>query len=198
VHHRSAGLRARLATSDDVTACAAIYRPYVERTAVSFEASAPDAAEMAMRMARVQERSPWVVVEMDGVVRGYAYGSRHRERPAYDWTVETTVYVDPEARGRGVGRAAMAALLAILRLQGFHLAVAGITLPNPASVGLHLALGFERVGRFDAIGWKHGTWHATEWYGLELGPRGEAPTPIRPLPEIRESAAVRAALAGTS
>lgn len=191
-------LRARLAAADDGPACAAIYRPYVEASAASFEAVAPGEAEMAARIARVQQRTPWVVVELDGVVAGYAYGSRHRDRAAYDWTVETTVYVDRDARGRGLGRAAMTALLPILRLQGFHLAVAGITLPNDASVGLHRALGFEPVGTYRAIGWKLGRWHDTAWFQLELGPPGEAPAPIRPLPEVRDSPAVLEALRGAS
>lgn len=171
----------RLATPDDGAACAAIYRPYVEATAVSFETRAPDAAETAARIARTLERTPWVVAEADGVVRAFAYGGRHRERPAYDWTVETAVYVDADRRGLGLGRAVMTALLSILRAQGFHLAVAGITPPNPGSVGLHRALGFERIGLFQAIGWKSGEWHGVEWFGLELGDRTRAPGPVRPL-----------------
>ena len=91
------------------------------------------------------------------------------------------MYVDRDFARRGIGRAAMTALLEILRLQGFHLVVAGITQPNPASTGLHLALGFERIGEFGAIGWKEGRWHGVEWYGLELGPRDRPPAPIRPL-----------------
>jgi L-amino acid N-acyltransferase YncA len=174
----------RLATPGDAAACAAVYRPYVESAAVSFELAAPPPDEMAARIARTLARTPWLVAEVGGTVRGYAYGSRHRERPAYDWTVETTVYVDAAFQGRGVGRALMTALLAILRRQGFHLAVAGVTLPNPGSVRLHRALGFERVGEFGAIGWKHGGWHAVEWYALELGSRSEAPTPIVALPDL--------------
>ena len=180
---RPAALRVRLATPDDGAACAAIYAPYVAETAISFEVAAPTADEMAARIARTLERTPWLVVEADGIVRAYAYGSRHRERPAYDWTVETTVYADRAFHGRGTGRAAMTALLAILRRQGFHLAVAGITQPNPGSTGLHLALGFRRIGEFEAIGWKDGAWHGVEWFGLELGPRSERPSPIVPLAE---------------
>jgi L-amino acid N-acyltransferase YncA len=171
----------RLATVDDGAACAAIYRPFVEATSISFELEPPTADDMAGRISRTIARTPWLVVEVDGVVRGYAYGTRHRDRAAYDWTVESTVYVDRAYAGRGIGRAAMTALLDVLRRQGFHLVVAGITQPNPASTGLHLALGFERVGEFGAIGWKQGRWHGVEWYGLELGPRDAAPTPIRPL-----------------
>ncbi len=171
----------RLATLDDAAACAAIYGPYVQDTSISFELEPPTADEMAGRIAKTIARTPWMVVETDGVVRGYAYGTRHRDRAAYDWTVESTVYVDRDFARRGIGRAAMTSLLEILRLQGFHLVVAGITQPNPASTGLHLALGFERIGEFGAIGWKEGRWHGVEWYGLELGPRDRPPAPIRPL-----------------
>jgi L-amino acid N-acyltransferase YncA len=174
----------RLATTADAAACAAIYAPFVEDTPVSFELRPPTADEMAERLSRVLERTPWIVAEVDGVVRAYAYAIRHRERPAYDWTVETTVYVDDAFTGRGLGRATMTALLDIMRRQGFHLAVAGVTQPNPASTGLHLALGFRRVGKFEAIGWKAGRWHGVEWFALELAPRDRTPEPIRPLADV--------------
>ncbi len=174
-------LTLRLATPDDAAACAAIYRPYVERSAISFELVPPDAEEMSRRITRVMERTPWVIAELDGVVHGYAYGSRHRDRAAYDWTVETTVYIDEAFPRRGIGRACMTALLDILRLQGFHLAVAGTTLPNDGSVGLHRALGFRHVGEYPAVGHKLGAWHGVDWYALELAPRANDPPPIRPI-----------------
>ena len=161
-----AGPVVRLAGPEDGAACAAIYGPYVQETSISVELTPPTAGEMTARIARTIERTPWLVVEVDGVVRGYAYGTRHRDRAAYDWTVESTVYVDRAFAGRGLGRVAMTALLEILRLQGFHLVVAGITQPNPASTGLHTAIGFERIGEFRAIGWKEGRWHGVEWFGL--------------------------------
>ncbi len=192
----AAGLTLRLAEPDDGAACATIYRPYVEKTAVSFELEPPSAAEMAARIARVLERTPWVVAELDGVVCGYAYGSRHRDRAAYDWTVETTVYVDEALPRRGVGRACMTALLAILRLQGFHLVVAGVTLPNDGSVRLHQALGFERIGAFEAIGHKLGRWHGVDWFGLELGPRLTEPPPVMPIAALEGTPEVAQALGG--
>jgi phosphinothricin acetyltransferase len=178
-----AGPIVRLARPGDGAACAAIYGPFVEDTSISFELTPPTADEMASRIAKTTARTPWLVVEVDGIVRGYAYGTRHRDRAAYDWTVESTVYVDRAFAGRGIGRAAMTALLEVLRLQGFHLVVAGITQPNPASTGLHTSLGFERIGEFREIGWKEERWHGVEWYGLELGPGDRAPAPIRPLAE---------------
>lgn len=188
--------RARLATPEDGAACAIIYAPFVTDTVVSFEAVPPDADEMAARIARTIARTPWVVAELDGVVRAYAYGTRHRDRTAYDWTVETTVYVDQAYARSGLGRIAMSAVLAILRLQGAHLAVAGITPPNEGSVGLHQALGFTRVGEFEAIGWKSGAWHGVEWFALELGPREGEPVPLVPLPQLVGTPELEAALAG--
>lgn len=188
-----APITVRLATIADGAACAAIYGPFVERTSISFELTPPTADDMAARIAKTTERTPWLVAEVDGIARGYAYGTRHRDRAAYDWTVESAVYVDGGFAGRGIGRATTGALLDVLRLQGFHLVVAGITQPNPASTSLHQALGFERIGQFDAIGWKQGSWHGVEWYGLELGPRDQAPAPIRPLAEAIADWEARAA-----
>ena len=190
---RAAPLRLRLATPDDGPACLAVYAPYVRDTAITFELEPPDPAEMSARIAKTIERTPWIVAEVDGVVRGYSYAGSWRERPAYSWTAESTVYVDGNHRGLGIGRATMVALLDMLRFQGFHSIVAGITPPNPGSVALHLSLGFERVGTFEAVGWKHGSWHGAEWFRAEIAERTE-PASIRPLPEIRDSAEVRAIL----
>jgi len=188
--------RVRLATADDADACAAIYAPYVAETAISFEIVPPTADEMAGRIAKVMAHWPWVVVEVDGVVRGYAYATRHRERPAYDWTTETTVYVHREFHGQGLGRAAMRGLVAILRLQGFHLLVAGITAPNPGSFGLHRSLGFGRIGEFEAIGWKSDAWHGVEFWGLELSPRDPVPDPVTPIGDLMGTPELAAALEG--
>ena len=186
----------RLATPADGAACAAIYAPYVLKSAISFELEPPSEGEMAARIERVTAHWPWVVVEVGGVVRAYAYGTRHRERAAYDWTSETTVYVDGAFRGRGLGRIAMRALVAVLRVQGFHLLVAGITAPNPGSLRLHESLGFGRVGEFDAIGWKSGAWHGVEFWALELGPRDAVPEPVTPITRLAGTPELEAALRG--
>jgi phosphinothricin acetyltransferase len=186
----------RLATPDDAAACAAIYGPYVAETAISFELTPPTADEMAARIEKVTAHWPWLVVEVDGIVRAYAYGTRHRDRPAYDWTTETTVYVDRDFRARGLGRIAMRSLIAVLRLQGFHLLVAGITAPNPGSFRLHESLGFERIGEFEAIGWKFDGWHGVEFWGLELGAREPVPDPVTPIRELVGTPELEAALRG--
>jgi L-amino acid N-acyltransferase YncA len=194
----SSSVTVRLATTADAAPVAAIYAPYVLGTAISFELEPPGADEMAARIARTLERTPWLVAELDGVVHGYAYAGRFRDRPAYDWSIESGIYVDGASRGLGLGRALMLALIAVLRLQGFRLLVAGITPPNPSSVGLHLALGFERVGLFEGVGFKAGAWRGVEFFELALASRvdGEAPTPIRPLPTLRGSPELARALRG--
>jgi L-amino acid N-acyltransferase YncA len=168
-------VRVRDATEDDGAACAAIYAPYVTGTAITFEYEPPTAAEMAGRIAAAQQSHAWLVLEDDGRVVGYAYGGRHKERAAYRWSCEVSVYLEPGRRRSGGGRALYEALLDRLTERGFRTAVAGMTLPNDASVGLHAALGFEPVGTYRRIGWKLGAWHDVSWVQRELGPAGAPP-----------------------
>jgi phosphinothricin acetyltransferase len=158
----------RPATPDDAAAVAAIYAPFVEQTAVSFEETPPTSVEMAGRIAKAQSRWQWLVAEDGGVVVGYAYGSQHRERAAYRWSVEVSAYVDGAHRRRGIGRALYGVLLPHLAHKGFCTAFAGVTLPNDASIGLHTAVGFTPIGVFRSIGWKFGAWHDVAWYQLRL------------------------------
>ena len=185
----------RLATEAAAAAVAAIYAPFCEATPVSFEETAPTPAEMAGRIRKILEQYPWLVLDDGGVVAGYAYAGKHRERPAYRWSVDVSVYVDPGYRRRGVGRALYAALFALLRLQGFFKAYAGVTLPNPASVGLHTAVGFAPVGVYRGVGFKHGAWHDVGWYQLALQPERPAPEEPRPVAAVLASPEGRAALA---
>jgi L-amino acid N-acyltransferase YncA len=161
----------------DAAACAAIYAPYVEGSPVSFEEAAPDAAAFAARIARIAATHPWLICERDGAVAGFAYGAPHRERAAYRWAADVSVYVDPAHQRRGIGRALYEALLERLRQQRFHVACAGITLPNAASVGLHESLGFELVGVYRAIGWKAGAWRDVGWWQLRLLPSHDGSVP---------------------
>jgi L-amino acid N-acyltransferase YncA len=184
----------RLATPADGPALADIYRPAVVDFATSFELEPPDGAEMARRIARVMERTPWLVCERDGAVLGYAYAGAHRDRPAYQWSVEVSAYVHGDARRLGVGRALYASLFAALAVQGFRSAYAGVTLPNPASVGLHAAVGFTPVGVFRGVGYKHGAWHDVAWFELPLAPRDADPPPPRPVRDCRDDPAFLAAL----
>ena len=180
-------MRVRLSDPDrDAAVVSAIYRPSVEEGLASFEEVAPDASEMARRMSATLARTPWLVAEDDaGRVIGYAYAGAHQERPGYRWSVNISVYVAEGGRGQGVGRRLYDELLPILRRQGFVKAYAGITLPNPASVALHEAIGMRRIGVYERVGFKLGSWHDVAWYGLRLAqPGGTPPEPI-PLPELR-------------
>jgi L-amino acid N-acyltransferase YncA len=159
----------------DAAACAAIYAPNVTAGVASFEDEPPDAAEMERRIADTSERYPWLVAERGGAVAGYAYGTVHRTRRAYRWVVEVTVYVDARRHGSGVGRQLYEALLPLLARQRLHLAVAGITLPNDASVALHEAVGFKPVGIYREIGYKNGAWHDVGWWQAQLRAAGEVP-----------------------
>ena len=187
--------RIRLATPEDGSALARIYRPAVTDSATSFELEPPDATEMASRVARVLERTPWLVCELHEQVVGYAYAGRHRDRPAYQWSVEVSAYVSGDVRRAGVGRALYASLFAVLALQGFRNAYAGVTLPNPASIALHTAVGFTAVGVFRQIGYKHGAWHDVGWFERQLAPRDASPTAPVPLPELADAAVLRHAYA---
>jgi L-amino acid N-acyltransferase YncA len=156
-------LKVRDASELDAEACAAIYAHYVTDTAITFETNPPPPAEMATRIATAVRAHAWVVLEDDGRVVGYAYGGPYKARAAYRWSCEVSVYLEPGRRRTGAGRALYDALLARLADRGFRTAVAGMTLPNEASVGLHRAMGFEPVGTYRRIGWKHGTWHDVAW-----------------------------------
>jgi phosphinothricin acetyltransferase len=150
---------ARDATPQDAEACAAIYAPYVTDTVITFEYVPPTAAEMSGRIAAAQGRHAWLVLEEDGRVVGYAYGGPFRSREAWQWSCEVSVYLETGRRRGGGGRALYEALLARLTERGYRTAVAGMTLPNEASEGLHRAMGFQPVGVYPAIGWKFGAWH---------------------------------------
>lgn len=154
----------RPARAKDAAACAAIYRPYVTESWVSFELESPDDTEMARRIADYGTSHAWLVAESDGAVIGYAYGSPHRTRAAYASSCDVAIYVGPGAARSGVGRALYGALFTALKEQGLHAAFAGIALPNPASEALHQACGFTPVGVYREVGWKLGGWRDVGWW----------------------------------
>ncbi|MEV0069533.1 N-acetyltransferase family protein [Amycolatopsis sp. NPDC050768] len=160
----------RDADDRDAEACAEIYAPYVRDTTITFETEPPTGAEMAERIRRAAKTHAWLVLEIDGRVAGYAYGGPFKERAAYRWSCEVSVYLELGRRRTGGGRALYEALFARLAERGFRTAVAGMTLPNEPSVGLHTALGFEPVGTYRRIGWKHGAWRDVAWAQRSLVP----------------------------
>jgi L-amino acid N-acyltransferase YncA len=165
----------------DAPSCLAIYAPYIRETAVSFEERVPSVEEFVERIRVTSETHPWLVLEVDGVVVGYAYASPHRERAAYRWAADVAVYVAPSRHRSGVGRRLYGELFERLRRQRYRIACAGITLPNDASIGLHRSMGFRPVGVYSGIGWKAGAWHDVSWWQLDLAPAGggEPEEPLR-------------------
>ncbi|WP_315731574.1 MULTISPECIES: arsinothricin resistance N-acetyltransferase ArsN1 family B [unclassified Bradyrhizobium] len=147
----------------------AIYAPIVIGTAISFEIEPPSVAQIEDRIKNTLLRFPYLVCVADEKVIGYAYAGAHRERAAYRWSVDVTIYVNEEARGSGVGRSLYSALITILQRQHFHAAFAGITLPNEPSVALHKSLGFQFLGTYEEVGFKFGRWHSVSWWRRGLG-----------------------------
>lgn len=183
-------LAIRPAQARDAAALAEIYAPSVLHRPTSFELRAPDAAEMAARLAKVTAMWPWLVAEEGGEVLGYCYAGAFAEREAYRWSVTVSAYVRDGMHRRGIGRQLYTVLFDLLRRQGAVSAFAGITLPNEASVGLHRAMGFEPVGVYPRVGFKLGRWHDVGWYGLALRvPAGEAqPEELVPWPLLARPA----------
>jgi phosphinothricin acetyltransferase len=174
-------MKLRAATPDDAAAIAGIYATFVTDGAVSFETEPPDAAAMRARIEAGGALYPWIAGEAeDGTLLGYAYATRFRDRAAYRFTVETTIYLRPGAAGHGLGRRLYAPLLATLQAQGFTQAIAAITLPNPASVGLHERLGFAPAGLYRQVGWKLGGWHDVGLWQRPLARPETVPAEPRP------------------
>jgi phosphinothricin acetyltransferase len=190
----------RAVTVEDAPAIQAIYAPYVADTVISFEAAPPSVDEMALRIQKTANKFPWLVCVTDApngsdessgspAIAGYAYASTHRERAAYQWSVDVSVYVGPAFQRRSIGRGLYTALFALLRLQGYVNAYAGIALPNPASVGMHTALGFQAVGVYQQVGYKLGDWHDVGWWGLRLTTAACEPLPPRPISDFVDTPA---------
>src|SRR5215471_5165492 len=185
----------RLAAPADAAQIAAIYTPFCLETAVSFETTAPDEAQMRERISTLTQRYPWLVaVSETGDVLGYAYAGKHRERAAYRWSVDFTAYLAPEAKRRGIGTALYRALMRICQSLGYYRAFAGITLPNEASVRLHEKIGFRPIGVYRRVGFKLGRWHDVGWWSLDLLPEDDAPREPRSIAQIVASGELKALL----
>ncbi len=178
----------RLAHESDAVKILAIYAPIVRETSISFEVEPPSETEFQQRIITYQQQMPWLVCEINGELLGYAYASLHRTRAAYQWSVESTVYVGVEHRRKAVAKALYTSLFQLLQLQGFYNVFAAIALPNPASVAMHEAVGFSPVGIFCRVGYKFGNWHDVGWWQLSL--QREPLQPVNPplsLPEAQKS-----------
>jgi phosphinothricin acetyltransferase len=179
-------VRVRAATAEDAAAIAASYAPYVTGTVVSFETEAPDAGEVARRMAEATGHYPWLVAcySDTGAVLGYTYACAFRTRPAYRFSVETTVYVADGAQRRGIGTLLYRLMLPVLEAQGYAQAIAAITLPNQASVTLHERLGFHQVGTYEKVGFKFREWRSVGLWQRALCPLSTRPEEPKPFGEV--------------
>ena len=158
----------RLINETDTQAVLDIYKYYVDHTIISFEYEAPTLEEYSQRIKTNTEKYPWVVCLCKNKIIGFAYGSTHRYRTAYQWSPESTIYLAPNFHTKGIGRILYETLLSLLKVQGHYNLFAGVALPNEKSVGFHRALGFEEIGIFKKVGYKHGNWHDTHWFQLHL------------------------------
>jgi len=165
----NADVTIRSARSEDAADIQAIYAPFVQETSVSFETVPPSVETMAARISSNLARHGYFVAQLDAGILGFAYASPYRPRPAYDRTAEVSVYLAPQAQGRGLAQALYRALFAHLAARGFHTAVAIVTLPNPQSAQLHERCGFAHVGSLQDVGRKFGQWHGTAIYQRMIG-----------------------------
>jgi L-amino acid N-acyltransferase YncA len=171
----------RPASVQDAAACVAIYRPYVQDTAITFETEVPTVGEMAARITAARDTHEWLVLEGVDQIIGYAYAHAFNPRAAYQWSAETSIYIDVDHHRGGGGRKLYAQLLRRLTERGYRRAFAGITQPNEASNGFHRSFGFQDVGLYRRVGWKHDSWHDVAWMQLDLLGTAEQDGPPNPI-----------------
>jgi L-amino acid N-acyltransferase YncA len=165
----------RIATGDDASSILKIYAPYIENTSYTFETEVPAIDAFKDRINSYLENWPWLVCDIDGVIAGYAYGAKHRERTAYQWSIESSVYVHDDYQRIGVAKALYTALIDVLKLQGFRNLYAVVNLPNDKSVALHEKLGFEYFATYKNVGYKLGKWKNVGWWQLQLNEYSREP-----------------------
>jgi phosphinothricin acetyltransferase len=158
----------RIADPDDATSLLRIYAPYIQETAISFETEVPSIEEFQNRMKEGLRELPWIVAEVDGVIAGYAYSSKHRSRCAYGWSVDSSVYICSSFQRKGMASKLYTKLFSILKEQGAVNVFAGIALPNDQSVNFHESMGFKKIGIYRKVGFKLGRWHDVGWWQKEL------------------------------
>ena len=175
----------RLVEESDAEAIHSIYSPYVRDTSITFEQSPPSVAEIRRRIRKKGNRHPWFVCVDDDTVVGYSYAGPIRDRGAYQWSVESSVYVDSDYQRYGVARGLYTTLLSVLKLQGYYNVYAGTALPNQASTAFHETMGFEPIGVYENVGYKNGEWHNVKWWQKSLGDLPTDPDPPRSVDEVR-------------
>ena len=160
--------RIRIAEANDAAAILKIYAPYIENTSFTFETEVPSLLAFEERIRTYLQNWPWLVCEINGMIAGYAYGAKYRERVAYQWCVESSVYIHDDFQRTGVGKALYSALIEIVKMQGFANLYAVINLPNERSVSFHESMGFEYFATYKNVGYKLGRWKNVGWWQLQL------------------------------
>jgi len=170
----------RLANEKDAEGILAIYSPYIENTSFTFETEVPAVKAFAERINNYLVNWPWLVFEIDGKIAGYAYGAKYRERTAYQWCVESSVYIHDDFQRSGIARALYMALIDILKAQGFRNVYAVINLPNEKSVSFHESCGFKYFATYEKVGYKLGKWKNVGWWELVINEYTDEPAaPIK-------------------
>jgi len=170
-------VQVRVANASDARQILEIYTPYILGSAFTFETEVPSEAEFKERMQKYLQSRPWLVCTLDGTVICYVYASGHRERAAYQWCCESSVYTKKDFQGMGIGRELYKVLFQILKMQGYRNIYAGITLPNEPSIKLHEKCGFTHFATYDNIGYKLGEWKNVGWWKLSVNHYDRKPSP---------------------
>ena len=177
----------RIATEEDAAGILNIYGPYITATSFTFEMDVPSIPDFKKRIRSYLDSYPWLVYEVNGEIAGYAYATRHRERVAYQWSVESSVYIHDQHQGTGIGRALYSALAEILKQQGFRNVYAVINLPNDKSVAFHEHCGFAWFATYERVGYKLGKWKNVGWWKLQVNEYTADPEPPVKFPDLDQS-----------
>lgn len=178
----------RLARSEDAEGVLAIYTPYVEETNITFDYDVEEAKIFCQKIDEMLEEFPWIIAEHRGKIVGYAYAKKHRDRTAYRWCAESSIYVHNDYQGRGLAKLLYEALLEALNTQNVINVYAGIAQPNESSTMFHIKMGFTPVGVYKKVGYKNGQWHDVLWVHRSLKKHPEKPEEYIPFlnAEVRE------------
>jgi L-amino acid N-acyltransferase YncA len=167
----------RLAKQEDAKGILEIYSPYILNTSFTFETVVPTENEFAERISSYLENWPWLVYEIDGIIAGYAYGAKYRERSGYQWCVESSIYLHDQFMKKGMGTKLYKALFEILKQQGYRNVYAVINLPNDRSVKFHERCGFKWFANYENVGYKLGRWKTVGWWQLIINEYINEPEP---------------------
>lgn len=174
----------RFAKTEDAEVILGIYEEYIKNTAVTFEIEVPTIAAFRERMERIMGQFPWLVCEVDGVIAGYAYASKHGERAAYRWSADLSVYINEAYHRNHIATELYSAVIGLLQKQGYFTVYAGVSTPNPKSEAFHTAYGFRNLGEFKNVGYKLGEWRGVAWYELPIAEYVEEPAEPKKIGDI--------------